>query len=323
MLSIIILCIINLLPTKTITTNPETTQRPNITFILGEDEDDNQYYDLAKQYYLTNKNYQNYIYVDSCRSLLAVRNCLENYLPEGATAWGNINIVVHSNQWTGLSVPVTEGGERTTLETLYDSMQETTFEPLPDTILDNLSQMDFKACGLGANKDLLYALQIAFGGFDRLQPQVKSSEDFIYYGADEQQQVQSKSFKPYYAFYKTAFKPADLHLQKQLKQRYPDTKIDWMTAMNNKQARWDGDVFYCKFNVPIEWYVLLDKDVDLDSKAAQLAFVKTQSDLIAKLNEFNIPIEKFRWTLKTETKDGQRYVKIKGKSTVLCILAES
>ena len=168
----------------------ENKLRPSITFILGEDEKNkNPYYSLANQYYLYHPDHKNNIFIDTCRSLVALRNHLANNLPENATAWGEITVVVHSNQWTGMSVPVVTGGERTTVHSLFESIQNQQFVALPNTILDAQTVIDFKACGLGSNTDLLQALATAFGGFDKVQPRVQSSKHFIYYAQDKHQPV--------------------------------------------------------------------------------------------------------------------------------------
>ena len=321
----LIACLINLLPLEPTNVQKENQLRPSITFILGEDQKgSNPYYSLAKQYYLYNPNHKHNYYVDTCRSMVAVRNHLAENLPTAAAAWGQITIVVHSNQWTGISVPVTEGGQRTTVNSLFESIQTQEFQALPNSVVDQETIMDFKACGLGTNKDLLKALAVAFGGFDK-QPTVQSSENFIYYYTDEHQHIQSKHFKPYYAFYKTAFKHVDSRLAKQFQEHYPSVAIDWLSAIQNKQPRWKDDTFHHRFNVPIEWYVYVDKDLttlNFDSAEKKVAFVKAQPELMKIVKNFHIPIDKFRWTFVVEKEEGVATVLIKGKATVLCVLEE-
>jgi len=324
---LLIYFIINLLPVgPSVNIKQEKTLRPSITFILGEDEEDkNPYYSLAKQYYLYHPSHKDNIFIDTCRSLVSVRNHLAKNLPKNATAWGEITVVVHSNQWTGISVPVVAGGERTTINSLFQNIQNQQFAALPNTIVDEETVIDFKACGLGSNKDLLQALATAFGGFDDVKPQVRSSENFIYYAPDRHQHIQSKEFRPYYAFYRTAYRPAGINLAKQLQERYPTCDIDWLTAMQNKQPRGEGDIFHYRFNVPIEWHVYVDKEnanLDFNSITEKITFVKTQPDLIKLLNYFDIPIDKFRWTFEVEKEEGVATVLIKGKATVLCVLEE-
>ncbi len=298
--------------------------RPSITFVIGEDQSDD-FFTLAKKYYLTNKLERTDYFVDTCTSMMAVREVLESKALNIGRSWGQVNLVLHSNQWTGMSVPVVQGGDRTTVESLFTYIQDETFRPLSNEILDEQTEMNFVSCGLGKNKDLLYALQLAFGGFDE-QPSIKSSEDFVYFSYDDHQQVVSSALKPFYAFYKTAYKPADLHLRTQLEARYPNVPIDWLTAMGKDQAEAEGDVFHTKFNVPIIWNVSLDtpmKDVQLETEFEKIEFIRAQKDLMEILDKFDIPIEKFRWQMKMSEQGKHTRVSIKGKSTVLCILAST
>ena len=299
--------------------------RPSVTFILGADEkDSNQFYTLAKEFYLTNQEEQTDYFVDTCRSLFAVREFLNNNSEN--IAWGKINLVLHSNQWTGMSIPVMPDGERTSVESVFESIQDETFLPLGNSIVNQDTGMNFISCGLGKNKDLLYAMQLAFGGFDDQQPSINSSEDFVYFGYDERQQVVSRKLSPYYAFYRTAYKPADLHIERQFQNRYPNVPIDWLAAMNTKNATDEVDVFHTKFNVPIVWNVALDvpaERVQIESKYDEIDFVRAQEDLMELLEKYNIPIEKFRWNISITEKEGKAQATIKGKSTVVCVLASS
>ena len=77
--------------------------------------------------------------------------------------------------------------------------------------------------------------------------------------------------------------------------------------------------------MPIAWHVYVDQEnvnLDFDSAAEKIAFVKTQTDLMKLLTDFDIPIDKFRWTFEVEKEEGVATVLIKGKATVLCVLEE-
>ncbi len=302
---------------------PNSQKRKSITFILGEDESmKDQYYELAKKYHLLNKAEKTDYFIDDCRSLIAVRDYLEKIANENNIKWGTINIVVHSNQWTGMSVPISTKGERTNVDALLNSIFDGSFIPVADQYLDSNSTMNIKACGLGQNIDLMDALQMAFGGMDNEQPMIHSSSFFIQYFENEYGEIESKELEPFYAFYKTAYKPADLHIEKQFQKRYPNEKIDWLAILSNQQSEIDG-IFSKKFNVPIEWEVILpkdEKDNDFKSEKDKLAFVKQQADLMELLNRFNIPIEKFRWNITSKLRDSGVVLKINGKATVVCVL---
>lgn len=297
----------------------------SITFILGEDENlKDQYYELAKKYHLVNATAKTDYFIDDCRSLIAVRNQLEKIAAENNIKWGEVNLIVHSNQWTGMSVPISAKGERTNVDALINSIFDGTFLPVDDRYLNANTKMNIKACGLGQNADLMEALKMAFGGVDDEQPTIHSSSFFIQYFENEFGEIESKELEPFYAFYKTAYKPADLHIEKQFQKRYPKEQINWLEILTNHQHEING-IFSKKFNVPIEWNVILPKDEkvgDFKSEKDKLAFVNQQADLMEVLNRFNIPVEKFRWNITSELQDEEVVVKIKGKATVVCILRE-
>ena len=302
-----------------------TPERKSITFILGEDENINdQYYELAKKYHLLNANAKSDYFDDTCRSLISVKRQLEQIAITEDIKWGEINIIVHSNQWTGISVPVSENGKRTNVSSLIDAIFDGTFAPVADTYLDSHTRMNIKACGLGQNVELIEALQLAFGGMDDEQPIVHSSSFFIQYFENEYGEIQCKELEPFYAFYKTAYKPADLHIEKQFQKRYPNETINWLDILQNKRIEIDG-LYSKKFNVPIEWEILVSKEEkvsDFKSEKDKLAFISRQKDLMEVLNKFNIPIDKFRWNITTKLQNNERVVKINGKATVVCVLRE-
>lgn len=303
----------------------DSIERKSITFILGEDANvKDQYYELAKRYHLINSIEKTDYFIDTCRSLLAVRNQLESLASENHIKWGDINLIVHSNQWTGMSVPILPSGTRTNVDDLIASIVNGSFAPVSDYYLDRHSEMKIKACGLGQNKALIEALQLAFGGMDEERPIIHSSKNFIQYFENDFGEIVSKELEPFYAFYKTAYRPANLHIENQFMQRYPNEPIEWLDVLERHENRGIG-LFTKRFNVPIEWEVMLSKDEkvsDFELEKDKLAFVNRQEDLMKILNEFNIPIEKFRWTLTSELHNDSVVVKIKGKSTVVCILRE-
>jgi len=297
-------------------------ERPSITFILGSDEEDEQYFHLARKYYLN--QHQTDFFVDHCQSLIEVRDYLERHLPEGSPAWGEINMVLHSNQWTGMKLSLYGTEERTTKEGLMEAIQKGSIKPLSDQVIDCNSLINIAACGLGSNEKLLATLQRALGGADDHTPNIASTSNFVYY-AESDGNVSSKSLKPFYAFYRTAYRPAELHLVRQLENRYPEIQIDWLQAMRRKTPRWDGDPFHTRFNVPVDWRLVLEKEdpiLKLIGQDKGVAFVKTQSSLMELLEKYEIPVDKFRWTIDQKEVNGKVQVHIKGKSTVLCILIE-
>ena len=301
-----------------------TNERPSITFVVGDDEVNEAYFSHSKRFFLFDRSAKTDYFVDSCTSLLSIRNHLEQSLPEGQEAWGAVNVVCHSNQWTGMKVSLDGRSERTNLEALLESVANGQFKPLSNNVLDRHSLIDIKACGLGQNENLMAALQLAFGGNDQEVPGVRSSKNFVYF-SQEEGAIELKSLKPYYAFYKTANRPANIHLAKQFSQRYPDADIDWLTAMQLREPRWEGDAFHTRFNVPVKWDLIFDKnapELEVLKTKGELAFVKSQPALMSLLSKYEIPVDKFRWTISKEKVGKEVQVTIKGKSTVLCVMQE-
>lgn len=299
-------------------------KRPSITFVMGTDEDNESYFHYAKQFFLNDVEERTDYFVDTCTSLISLRNYLANHLPEGHDAWGAINIVCHANQWTGMKVSLDGKAERTNLGALLDAVANGSFQPLSNDVIDRHSLIHVRACGLGENEPLLAGLQVALGGADQDVPGLKSDKDFVFF-SNEEDGIDLKTLTPYYAFYKTAYRPAEIHLAKQLKQRYPDSQINWRAAMQSTTPRFAGDAFHTRFNVPVVWDLVFDENaavLDTLENFGDLAFVKTQTDLMQLLAKYNIPVDKFRWTITKEHVGEDVFVKIKGKSTVLCVLVE-
>ncbi len=300
------------------------SRRPSAIFILGEDKGhSNAYYSLAKEYYLPLENPYTYVASD-CRSLESLMQFLRMRLPCNAEGWGRIILIVHGNPWTGLSIPVNDGRHRVSAESLVDAIQSGDLQSLPDSVVDEETVIEVKACALGYNSDLLHLLGIGIGGFDDERPHVVASTNFIYYILKVSGEVAQFEARPYFAFYKTGYRPPNFLLERQLKSRYPNSTVPWLEAINIEEPTLDRYVFSNRFNVPVHWEIpwedrFLDKD--WEKEESKLKFIKSQDDLMDVLNVHKIPIDKFRWNISIKIKGGQRHLEVKGKSTVLCILA--
>ena len=300
------------------------SKRPSITFVIGSDKENEGYFHQSKNFFLFDTKERTDYFVDTCTSLLSLRNYLESNLPVGYNAWGKINIVCHSNQWTGMKVSLDGEKERTNLALLLDAVANGTFKPLSDKVLDRHSLISIKACGLGENVKLLAGLQLALGGNDNDVPGIESNKNFVYFSSKDGN-VKLKSLKPYYAFYKTAFRPAEIHLAQQLTQRYPKANINWRAAMQQKSPINDGDAFHTRFNVPVTWDLIFDehaKELEILGNKGDIPFIKSQSELMKILSKYDIPVDKFRWSISKENIGQEVHVTIKGKSTVLCVMKE-
>lgn len=308
------------------------TARENITFILGEDrEADNPYYDEATNYYRYNEKGKTEHVITSCRSLLEVRNYLAKNAPSNNQPWGLVNLVSHGNQWLGLSVRVVPEGKRSTPENIMESIDNSTFKPLPSYILDEESILYVHGCGIGNNPEILKSIGKAFGGKDTL-PKVQASVLFEYYSSIKYNEVVIESqryfAKVWHTNYKKGYRPENTVLSRRLKQEYPESTIDWQDALSREQPRWDGDIYHYTFEIPVKWvFPYPDKDSlpDLSSHPKQLEWIRYQDEIMETLKKIEIPEEKFNWWFRNvyvANEDGSRSpaIWLKGYSTILCVI---
>ena len=306
--------------------------RESITFILGEDRElDNPYYAEAFNYYLFNEEGKTEYVVTTCRSLLEVRNYLAQNPPSNHLPWGLINLVSHGNQWLGLSVRVQPDGKRTSVENLQEYIDNSLFKPLPDTILDQQSQLFIHGCGVGNNHALVEAIGKAFGG-KNITPRVKASCLFEYYASIKNNgaviETQRYFTRVWYTVYKKGYRPEDFILCRKLQEKYPDTTMDWQDALSREQPRWAGDIYHYTFEVPVKWvisYPHKDSLPDVSTKEKQLEWIRSQPDIVTALEKIEIPVEKFNWWFRhvyVANDDGTRSpaIWLKGYSTILCVL---
>ena len=165
-------------------------------------------------------------------------------------------------------------------------------------------------------------IKLAFG-----VPNISASNYFIVYENLKGHPVKYEA-DYYYAFFKTAYRPANIILGKQFKKRYPETAIDWVDALSRTESRYIGDTYNYFFNIPIKWIVTYSSKKERPqfySKKEKINWLKTQTELLEIIAKTRIPIEKFRWRFKNTNytyKDGttEPAIEIKGKASVMCVL---
>lgn len=308
---------------ETIIVNPtEESLRQDVVFILGEDTDEeNPYYDLAKKYYLQKTDVT---LVDTCRSLMDVRNYL-HHSHEGDQAYGDIQIIVHSNPWTGISVSVSEEEGRAGLEDLTNAIADGSFKPLSDRLIDSTTNINMQSCGLGNNVSFLEAFSYALGGFDGQKPNVTASKYFIQYKENSQGQLVQKELNSWYGFFKTGYRPGHIRLSRQFKKRYPEVKINWRSALERTMPLSNTDAYHYTMNVPVEWKVEFNghsEMPELNDDKEILEFVKSQPDLMGITEKLEVPVDKFRWKIKKHIDVETPYIKLYGKTSIVCVLQE-
>ncbi|WP_396634006.1 hypothetical protein [Maribacter sp. R86514] len=277
-----------------------------IVFIAGFDEGDNTYYSNAKQYF----EKQGMPIVDSLYAIDEIVGYLNN-AEENQVRFKEIHIVSHSNAWLGMSLKIRENGERITEKSLQNAIRANSIETICNDVTSG-SKIIFHSCGLGENQPLLQELKNTFK-----VEQVVASSYFNVFGGKYADHYLAK---PYYGYYPTAESLGPAHLAKEFQQEYPDVAIDWFTALKTRQETSFGKAYSFKFNIPVDWEFTFDNTNDiptLEDKEAIMDWISESPEMAEVLFKLNIPIEKFRWrsSVKGNT------LKIKGKTTVLCVLA--
>ena len=126
--------------------------------------------------------------------------------------------------------------------------------------------------------------------------------------------------KPYYGFYPTGESKGPLYLSKEFERAYPDTGIDWFSALKTRTETQAGTPYSYKFNIPVNWKFTFDdvRDIPaLQNREALLDFISESPEMAETLLELNIPLENYRW--RSDVRGNT--LRINGKTTVLCVLA--
>jgi hypothetical protein len=291
------------------TVKEEIITRSPLVFITGFDKGAETYYNNARAYF-EEKGFQ---IVEDQYSLEEIINWLNRN--ESENPYGEIHIVNNSNPFKGLSLETVIKGEKITTETLRKNITKGTLPILRESVNAN-SKIIFHANGLGENKELMNTFKDAFCA-DEL-PNVIASPYYSIFNGDFTKHYLAK---PHYVFYPTAYSPGKVDLSKEIAAKYPEEKdIDWLDVLYNDEERFVGEAYTKQFTIPLKFeldYHNSDNEIPtFENQDELMDFIKLQEVLYAKVEQLNIPIEKFRWSyqLKNST------LIIKGKTTGLVVL---
>ena len=298
-----------------------------ITFILGEDtEEDNPYYREAEKFYRFHEEEKTEEVISHCRSLIEMRNYLEENAPSNGEAWAKINVVVHSNQWRGLGAPIFKDGKRTTTGLLRLAIKQGKFPPLPSNIVNKKTSINFQSCGLGNHTEMLYLLQEAFSK----KALVRSSNYFVFYHSKTERPLEVEKYlsEYWFAFHKTGYRPGDIKLGEQLEQLNRGNGVDWRDALSRKKPRFPGDTYHYNFNIPVNWVVTYPNEAErpkISTKQEETQWLDKQEELKNALNQYGIPMDQFRWKFEQVAytfEDGtiEPAIVASGKTTIVCVL---
>lgn len=305
------------------------SQRMSITFIMGEDHtNDNRYYGQAESYYRYVPEAMTDFLVTHARSLYDVREHLECHSPDNNQPWGLINIVVHSNEWTGMETPVMPQGERVQKHVLEHYVRTGDFLELPDDLMDSKTELVVHGCALGRNIPLMESIATAFGGDDKQKPVVKSSKYFVFYGDANSNQVRRCLADFRYAHHPSFYRPDDATLAAQFVKKYPQDTLPWAELLTRDEPRFDGDFYHHTFRVPVKWIVTYADTADrpdLNKYRDQQAWLNKQPELMAAVKKLGMKKNDFMWTFFEEDytfEDGvtEPAIKALGLCTIVCAL---
>lgn len=305
---------------------PITYKHRSITFIIGSDKSSNKYYTNAAQFFRQHDAGENNTIKIAPFSLKEILDYL-NTIPNGER-WDKVNVISHGNSWTGLAVKLYPNGPRTMLEPLLEAQRNGTIPQLKENIFDEQSHIILYACGLGLNKPLMTELKEVFST-DTQRPTITSTKLFNIFSVGKTTSKHSLAYF-YNSFYRPTHYLGKHALAKQLKERYPNTNINWFDALNRKLPEYEGQAFSYKYHIPISWtevYNELSKRPKLKTKDDILNWILEQPEFLALIREYDIPLNLFDWSVQYKNYTNAEGVtkpamKIKGKTVVMSVLQQ-
>lgn len=251
-------------------------KRPSITFILGEDETvDNQYYSSAEQFFRNSQKYKTDQVITHLSSISDVKDYLKKI--EGLP-WGVINIVTHSSLWSGLSGRMNNDDSDFDVFALSQSINDQDFRPLSDNAIDAYTEIRLLGCSLGKHQQLLNATSIYFGGRDINRPIIKSPQDFVYFGSNDEH---IKTFKSGFALIHPSLKNRDKKIIKKVQNKNPFLTVKSLDGWQQRP-------------VTISTQVKNHKGV-MSISAIDVA--KRQKNISAYLKEMGAKLSDFKWSI--------------------------
>lgn len=303
--------------------------RPSITFIMGADD---AYYRKAEVHFRTHPVERTDAVVTDCRTIDDVLRRLDAERP-GRRPWGVVNVVAHGNPWTGLALPVTEGGKRTTTAALAAAAEAGAIRRLRRGAVDGRTEIRVMGCAVGRDAALLAALSRAFaaGG---TAPRVVSSEGFQVFTVEEEGgailSTARAEKEAWFSFFPAGRRPADLRLAQTFRRTYPTAAIAWLGALGRSAPEGAGKPFSLTFDIPVEWvvrYPVRGTRPPVETREEEARWLEAQGELRAYLETLGLRAEDFTWRVTyRDVLDGDGRsipaVRALGMTTALCVLAD-
>lgn len=278
------------------------TPRRSITFILGEDEDPSlPVYRLAEMHFRGDPLDRTNDVVNSARSLEAVRDHLIQQAPRDGNPWGLVNLVVHGREGL-LDVPIKSGAVGATTENLREALEKRPFEPIPDALLDDRSEIRIHGCDVGRDPLLLGYLSRLFGGTDPLRPLVRGSRYFTCFQEETSPGLIPQRFltEAWSLVFRPGERPSAPNLAARFKARFPHLDVKVEDALSRNVSRSKGDSFSYESGMRFKWTLVCPSAGAPSLPRGQnqiLVWVRAQEDLLKHLMNLGVAPEDLHWEL--------------------------
>ena len=316
-------------PTEEVSVNESCRQ--SITFIMGVDKTDQQYYALAADHFALDPWEKTDLVIRTCRTISDVIDFL-NYLSQNRSApWSRINIVAHGNPQTGLNLYITENGHKATPKRLLQAALRGDTPVLNPGIVDSMTHINFWSCGIGTSAMIQIALRKIFKPEDGDSAKIHCPTEYVVFHPSltgTAPRRVSASYWPY--FFRRGYRPSDSEIAQALRSQYPQEKVAWDRALQYDERADSIEAYHDEYHIPaslVRIYPSKESRPDLDTKEQQMQWVLQQEELVKQVEDSGIPIDKFHWTVNKiiYTKNNGEVVpaiKAIGMATVLIVLRE-
>ncbi len=328
-LAIVILVFILSMKPRLDSCNAEPQPRPSITFIVGEDKPGNNYFTQAEEYFTWNERDKTDKIVKTCRSLGDIITHLNDTANRDKISWGTVNVVLHGNVWTGLSMDITQGGHRATPKRLVQSVLLKSYPDVFSQSMDSCTQLNFYGCGIGKNPMVVQSLNKIFTNDQGVRPELFISPDYVVFSSTNHTSSPMMLRANYWPYiFKRGYQPSLGSIAQELKKTYPTKEVNWKEALEREEMTEEERSFNQSFHIPVVHTVLYDDAnarPDVDTEEEKQAWIAEQDALLEKISAVGISQDKFTWTIhkiRYTHSDGtvEPAIKAIGMATILCVL---
>ena len=286
-----------LTPLGAFASDASRSPRESITFLLGSDENPLQpMFCLAEAYFREDATERTDHVVPTCKSLVEVRNGLVEKAPRTGQPWGIVNLVVHGDPLGRIGTPLFPDGSPIDPDALQKAFATHRFEPLPDTLVDEGTEIRIHGCSIGKNPQLLHALSRILGGEDPHRPVVRASPYFSCFQRQDGKVVRFLS-ESWSLNFLPGERPSAEALATTFHRRFPKAGINPKEALSFLSAKRSGDVFSLESHSSYTWKVRFQGGgaPALRTRGELLAWLRAQNDLQHSLRAASLEFSRMHW----------------------------